>query len=544
MATKKPAATETFEDRLLNKRLKVKDLIATNDTYKDMINEWTLLLAVYEGIREIIRKGYIERHEREYKETYIRRIKELYGLGYTESIVNIFHFYLFKKSPQHTLGALGKDKIWEMFAKDADLSQNPFETVVMEFSLYASVFGCVGILVDKADTNSFKISKGKKTLTKQDELDNEIYPYIAKYFPTNILDWSHKRDEFNRPYLAMVKLLDDDGTYRIWTPEFWQKWEFPKDKDGKPDQSNYEKDAVLLGDGKNTLGFIPFFWHYNKKSRKPGVGISDVHETARIDLSIIRNLSQIEEIIYFAAFPMMRKPIRSVKPTDQISQQDDETGPSVVLEFDPDKPESKPDWLETPVAESIAAIIDHIKIKIGEAYRATNTGGLTATDTSSKEARSGVALKTEFQLLNSQLVSKGINLEKSERRIVEYWLKWQLQFDQLWEEVDMARDRTYDVEDLATDLENILTSKKVVMSETFNKLLQKRTARKMLPGAAEDDLELIDKEIEEYKEPEPPKFSDESDVPPVPGKNPDIQIDPEKQPGKQNQQSSNSQEGE
>src|SRR4030042_3385877 len=114
MAAKKKnqTAEEQFEERLAAKKLKVQDLVWLSDTHKDMIGEWTLLLAVYEGIREIIRQGYIEKHEREYKRTYERRIKELYGLDYTSSIIDIFHFYLFKKPPQHKFGDLGKQELW------------------------------------------------------------------------------------------------------------------------------------------------------------------------------------------------------------------------------------------------------------------------------------------------------------------------------------------------------------------------------------------------------------------------------------------------
>jgi hypothetical protein len=468
-------------------QLKVKDLLATHELYDMNVKEWKLLLSVYQGIRQIIANGYVERHEREPKEAYERRIKELFGLGYTRSIIEIFHFYLFKKPVMRKTGGLGKDELWKMFQDDADLFGNGVENVLMDIALYAAIQGHMGILVDKS-SNVFP--------NRAEQIDQKVYPYIAKYHPSAVLDWEYERDYNNRPYLSMVKLLDDDEQYRIWRSDYWEVWELPKDKNGEPDDSNQEADAVFIKGGPNPLDQIPFLWHYNHKSKDIGIGVSDIHEVARIDLSIIRNLSQIEQIINFAAFPIMRKPMRDARPTDMnIPQQEDEVSVEAVLEFDPENPESKPDWLPSSAAEPIKATIELIEKKVQEIYRSSNAGGMAATEIQT-QARSGVALKTEFQLLNAKLVSKAINLENTENKINELWLKWEKLLDKHEDEVESTRNRTYDVENLASDLENALTAKSVVISQTFDQLIQKNTARQMLPGATEEEIDKIDKEIE------------------------------------------------
>lgn len=498
----------------MREQLKVKDLIKTHEKYDNNHKEWKFLMAVYEGIKEIIRLKFVQRHEREPEDSYKRRMDELFGFGYSKSVVEIFNFYLFKKPVRRTLGSLGKDKLWEMFFDDADMYGNGLDEVLMEISQYASVQGHMGILVDKA-SGLFE--------NRASQIENKVYPYISKYHPSAILDWEFDRDtDTGRPMLMWLKLKDDNDQYRIWTPEYWEIWELPKDENGEPDDSNEEAEAVFIDGGENPINVVPFVWHYNQRSKSVGIGVSDIHEVARIDLSIVRNMSQIEQIINYAAFPMMRKPKREARPTDMNApQQDDEVGVEAILEFDPDNPESKPDWLDAEVADPIEAILKVIEKKIEEIYRSANVGGMASTEIQT-QAKSGVALKTEFQLLNSKLVSKAINAENSEQKIVEFWLRWEDLWDKYKENISIKRDRSYDIENLATDLENALTAKTIVNSDKFNELLQKQVARQVLPTVEEDDMNEIDNEIEKGV-----KESDESEG--APGSNPDVTM-PEDRP--------------
>lgn len=468
-----------------NREYTVKELKEVNPIYQNNEKEWIFLNALYDGIREVIRLGLIEQHEREPDVSYKRRCKKLYGFGYSKSIVDIFNFYLFKKDSENILGNLNDNYLYREFIKDSDLYGHNYDSTIMDIALYAMIQGHMGILVDKPMI-AFS--------TLQEQIDNRVYPYIAKYFPKAILDWSFDKDQYNRPFLSYLKLIDDNGLYRIWTINNWEIWKIPDDID----QKQFGEDAkaeFVMGD-INPLEEIPFIWHYNLRSKSIGLGISDIHEISRIDLSIIRNLSQTEQIINFAAFPMMRKPMREAGPiTSTASQAPDEVGVESILEFNPEVPESKPDWLAAEVKEPLEAIVELIKEKITEIYRSANIGGITATETRAY-AQSGVAKRIDFQMLNSKLVNKAINLERTENKILEYWLKWEALWEEYKDIVSINRDRTYDIETVSEDLENALTSKTFIVSRKFNELLQKQTARQMLPGISENDIMEIDKEIE------------------------------------------------
>ena len=466
---------------MLGELMPLDDLHKTHDLYRDNIDEWNFMLAAYEGVRELLALGHIKKHEREGSENWKRRRGELYGFGYTKSIVHLFTFYLFKREVKRNWGDLKNNELLQLFLDDCDLYGSTFGEFISEQSRFASIFGHIGILIDKPST---------QVQTRADETSQGIYPYVSAYFPTAILDWEYKRNENNRPYLAYLKLRDDDGMYRLWWPDRWEVWQEKRQESGK------QQAAELIASGLNALGEIPFVWLYNLKGSTRPLGASDITEISRIDVSIIRNLSQGEEVVGFGAFPMMRKPKIDAALVGSI---EDNVGPTAVLEFDPEQPESKPDWLPSEVAAPLGAIMAWIERKVAEIYRASNAGGMAGTEVSTV-AKSGVALNAEFQMLNSILVQKAINGEKCERGIVWYWLKWMGMGVAEYDKVEIERPRTYDVQNLAQDLENLLTSLTMVNSRKYQENIEKGVARRMLPAATEDQLLEIDKEIEAYEE--------------------------------------------
>lgn len=480
-------------------------LIHTNPLWDKYYYEWVFLNAAYEGARALIALGVLYQHERESVTNFVRRTNEAYGLSYSKSIVDILNSFLFKNEFNRQLAEkLANDTLFLLFMNDSDLQGTSFDQFFINAQRTASIQGHAGILVDKPFSS---------VATRQEEIENRVYPYCSAYKPTNILDWEFDRDEFNRPFLSYLKVIDDDEQYRLWTTEAWEVWELHETDQavarsaqqssifsatGVPPKSEIVgRVAELIASGENELGEIPFVWHFNQRSTiDTEIGVSDITDIARIDASIIRNLSQIEEIIDYAAFPMMRMPMKETGTVDKK----DEVGVVAVLEFDPEQPDSKPDWLESKVGEPIDATLGLIDKKISEIYRSSNIGGLTATEISSA-AKSGVALKTEFQMLNSKLVQKGKNTAKSQREVIRLWLKWQ-QLDELHKDTAITAPETYEIEDLAADLENMMTSGTIVSgSETFKKELQKATVRMVLPSLEEKVLSEIDKEIEEGKLP-------------------------------------------
>jgi hypothetical protein len=511
---------------VVRRNLSLGDLTSTHLLYDKYIDEWRFMRAAYNGAKALISIGALTRHERESLKNYNRRMNEAYGFAYSKSIIDLFNFYLFKEPVKRNLGVLSEDELYAMFKKDCDLYGTDFDMFLLEQSRSASIEGHVGILVDKPLPGT-----KRKPVSRAEEKSSRVYPYVASYRAQNILDWKIERDDYNRPYLSFIKLVDDDYVYRLWWTDHWEVWKVPDDElqyiqaATSPKQKRLlgTKKAELFATGPNPIGVIPFVFLFNAKSDDPMIGASDITDISRIDASIIRNLSQSEEIINYAAFPMMRKPKQEAGQPDV-----DEVGVTAVLEFDPEHPESKPDWLDSTTGDPIQAIFQVIERKIAEIYRSSNAGGMSSMEIST-EAKSGAALQSEFQLLNSKLVAKGNKIQECELSITKFWMTWQGLGDK-FKDVTIERAETYEIESLAAELDNIMTATQIVKSDTFNKRMQKKVVRTMLPNDTDKDLSDIDKEIDEYVEPEfPPGYFEEGAYPPEEEVPPEEELPPEEE---------------
>lgn len=478
--------------------MEISELKKTHDLYNKNIDIWNRNLACYEGTDAMIDYGALYQHSRESKENYANRIKQAFSFTFSETIVDIFNQYLFKNKAQRKFpNAMVSDSQFQAFLEDCDMENTGFDYWMNQNEKLASALGHIGILVDRPAQN-FN--------TKQEEKNAKIHPYIVCYLPQSILDWEFERNpQTGRRELKMLKLLDEGEIYLIWTKTDWKKLKI------------IDNAVVITEEGKNNIGEIPFFWFYNIKSRQNEIGKSDISNISRIDISILRNLSQGEEVIDLAAFPMMRKP--RLIPSFPQSADDgtgrvrpgrlsnpDVVGVSAVLEFDPERPESKPDWLNSDCGSPLQAIMQWIDKKIEQIYRLSHASGILGI---TSEAKSGVALEYEFTQLSMKLAAKSDNLTEAEYKIFELWLKWQGS-STLYPEIEIHRSKDFSVRELSNLLSNILLSSSIVRSETFRKYAQKQAAISTFPEVPEDLKSKIEKEIDSQTEPVIPENEEDN----------------------------------
>jgi cell division protein YceG involved in septum cleavage len=121
-----------------------------------------------------------------------------------------------------------------------------------------------------------------------------------------------------------------------------------------------------------------------------------------------------------------------------------------------------------------------VNMKVNAIDRITHMGSVRGTE---KTINSGIALQTEFQLLNARLSEKADLLENAEETIWSFFAKWQNKvFDGVIDYPD-----TFDLRDYASDLQFLQMAKASgVKSETFIKEIDKQIAR-----AVVDDDEAI-----------------------------------------------------
>lgn len=442
----------------------------THPIYDSMLAKWQFWAMAYEGGDEFV-ADVIKKHERESEENHAARKEEAEVFDYCQTIVDIFSNYLTEVRAHKNLAALTDDLQWEQFNSDVDLYGTDYNVFWSSVTKQVGVYGFVGILVDKPAGSSE---------TRQDELNNNIYPYYNVFTPENIIDWLWVRNDATaRPELKFLKLKENDNSYLVWTTEEWERWELEEDSD-----TQYE----ITGSGVNPLGKIPFVWYMNiPHLSKRNIGISDITTISKIQAAITRNLSQGSEVVNYAAFPMLLSPANR-HPSEEV----DQVGVTAVMEFDPEYPESKPAWLASEAKAPIDAILSWISLKIDEIYRTAHLSGVHG-QTKTAQVKSGVALKYELQQLFSVLSAKACQLDEAEYQSIKLWMEWQnLKTD----DISISRPKVFLLEDVDSLIETMLVSKQMVKSETFDRVVQKKLAKMILQTEEEVTLQLIDDEID------------------------------------------------
>ena len=461
----------------------------THDDYKEFIDEWKFNTLCYENGMPFIRHC-LKQHPRETAKNWKQRVDEGYSFNYGEAIIDLYNLYLFEKPFHREIKTIEDLPQWKLFERDADQHGTNYDVLLNNAQKLASVTGAVGILVNKFGP------KGDGLITEKDEIDNGIYPYVTFYTQPNILDWHIEKDpETGRPRLYYLKLREKNGRYLLFFETRWELWELRG-----PTGGGIKK----VDSGELSIDEIPFFWMPNiERIGKHRIGRSDLSGISDIIASIVRDLSYGEEIIKFAGFPMMRKPMRTAEQVEKGENQEDLVGVRGVLEFNPEHgKDGKPDWLESAVLEPIQAVLDWIDRKGDEIYRVKHLSGVHGQRKSNNEVASGLALRYEFQQLNAVLRQKAVFLCEADLNIIRLFLKW-IAKDDLFKDAKVSRSDEYSVEDLSIALENVFSAIERSTSTAFKRQLEKKAVRLTLPEANEKTVREIHSEIDTATYPDP-----------------------------------------
>jgi len=266
----------------------------------------------------------------------------------------------------------------------------------------------------------------------------------------------------------------------------------------------------MTGFGSNPLNEIPFVWIPNITSIASWyLGESDIKEISRITGSIIRNMSCGEEMLKFCGFPVLVLPKEPEGYDTDDASSEQEIGPRAILEKDPEHGEGgSPEWMEPKIQEATEANLAWTDRKVDEIYRVAHLSGVHGQRKSNNEVSSGLALRYEFQQLNSVLLQKSQNLSEAELQIIKYWLKWQNHYDMI-DSITVTRPKSFSVDELSMDLENVFSTIDKVPSEHYKRLALKKIAMQTMPDMKDADIETIINEIDkadvaELSEPAPP----------------------------------------
>ena len=302
------------------------------------------------------------------------------------------------------------------------------------------------------------------TNTQAEELEQNIRPYLSILTPENVFDWNFQRQANGRyelDYLKVREEVDREGGqyFRLWFPDRIDTVYLPKDSEPR-----------LIDSTPNTIGKIPAVILYNAKSHKRGIGHSDLTDIADLQKSIYNEYSEMEQLIRLTNHPSLVK-----TPSVNAS-----AGAGAVIEM-PDElePNLKP-YLLQPSGQNLQAIMESVRHKVDAINRIAHTGAIRSTKT---QVSSGVALQTEFELLNARLSEKADNLQIAEEQLFKLYAMFQnTTFDG-----EINYPDSFNIRDYASDLMYFQQAKALnIGSPTFNKEVDKEIARTVI----DDDTKL------------------------------------------------------
>lgn len=363
---------------------------STNTLYTRNRDRWQFLLDSYSGGDDFRNGSYLYRYQLESDSDYAKRIKSTPLDNQCKSLISLYISFLFRDKPKRDWDQIESNPVIRDILEDADRDGRNMDAFMKDVAIWASVFGAAWVCVAKPNVEA---------VTLADELAQGVRPYFSVYTPLAVTDWTWARMTNGGYALSMIKVLEEvNDTFTIvkeWTAQEIITTTI-NTKDGK---------ATDIAVEPNGLGYVPFVPVYAERSPVRGLGTSLITDIADQQLMIANELSEIYDSIRLDTHP-------SLVATAETNVSGAAAGQVITL---PENiaPELKPYVLQFQGGQisSIYASIDARRKMIDSMG---NVGSVRATET---REMSGIAIETEFQLLNARLSSIADNLELGEELI-------------------------------------------------------------------------------------------------------------------------------
>ena len=449
------------------------ELEGVHRVYREHCGEWEFFRTAYLGGREWEEAGLLYRYVHELGPELAERLRQTPMENHCKSVVHTYSGFIWRVPPKRSFGALEGNRAAAALNGNADKEGGSLNEVMKEVQIWSSVFGCVWVVMDKPAVRG---------ATKGDEISRDIRPYLKVYFPVHLLDWRFEESgsgSYELTYLKVRERVDGaDGSvyggwvYRVWTRERVEVWRV----DGRDD------DAVLVSEGVNEVGVVPAVVHYNTKPLERGVAVSDLQDVARMQRSMYNDMSELAQMVRGSNHKTLVK-----NRGDDAS-----TGAGGVIVMHEDTvPEKKPYLLQAD-AEALLGLLQAIEMKVEMINRMAH---LTPVRTYRSAVASGVAIETEFQILNTLLAEKAAQLAVTESQLLRIFCRWEgVDYDAA--NVVVTYPQRFELRDRRADLDFLVRAKEVtekIGSLTLQREIDRQLARVVLER--DDVLEVVEGEL-------------------------------------------------
>jgi hypothetical protein len=431
-----------------------------NSLYSSIAVNWLFLYHSYRGGHLYKEQDYLARYVFETSNEYRKRAEQTPLDNHCQSVVQIYTSFIFANEPVRELGTMAKDPVIGKFLEDADREGRNFTNFMKEASTLSSVLGHSWIIVDRPSI---------ELTTRQEEIEQDVRPYVSVMNPLNVIDWEYTVTDNGSRVLTHLKVKISENVYKCYYQDY---------TDTITIIENGEEEEVHVDRTDNPYGKVMAVCVYNKRDAIPGIGISDIADIADMQRAIFNENSEIEQIIRLSSHPSLVK----------TAETQAGAGAGAIIQIPDDiTPETKP-YLLQPNAQSLDSIRASIKDKVESINSMANIGSIR---TSEVARMSGVAMETEFRLLNARLAEKADQLELAEEQVLQLIAEM---LGYQWDGVIKYPD-SFNAHDTQNDLLLIEKAQQLTSNPKILSKLEKKLAMLMIDA---EELDAILEDIDEF----------------------------------------------
>ena len=445
--------------------------LPTHKDYDNYIDQYRFLKRSYLGGNEYKQGQYLTKYQYESDSEYFNRLDQSAVDNHCRSVCHIYNSFLYRQEPKRDFGWLENTPEMENFLKDCDLEGRSWDSFMREANLQSSIYGHCVVLVDRPEM---------QVGTRAEELAQDIRPYVTIYTPENVLDWKFIRQPNGHYELEMVKFLEEDD--RMWeqSAEFYVRT-WTKDKITLEAFNTDEKQNLqLINERPNTLGKVPAVWVYANRGPIRGIGVSDINDIAQSQRFLHSLNSEAEQLIRLTNHPSLVK-------TNSVQAS---AGAGAIITMPEELDGNLKPFLLQPSGGNLQAILETMENTVKSIDRMAHLGAIRAVET---RQMSGLAMQSEYMLLDAKLSEKAKNLELSEENIFRLFGLWQ---GQAWDG-EIKYPTAFHIKDKNIDME-IIQKAAVAQRDSATATPKVKT---MLDNKIVELLADDDEEIQEMQHP-------------------------------------------
>lgn len=400
-------------------------------------------------------RTYLDKYPREHEEKFRRRQLAATYFNLVRRVGRLVLGYLFRQGPTRRHP---NDPTIKAFHESADGRGTPWDTLLREVARRDCLLTTCPLVVDQR---------------KEGGPAGRAGTFVDVRFPQMLRDWDA---ENGNGKLRWAKLLDelvvaprhDVDRMRlhratIWYPDHWERWlADAEDPSGEPVRDDD-------GEGPNPTGEVPIVISRFMDSVEPTIfGSSPMTETCVLNRELYNVDSERREHRRGQVFAILVSPPLAGKDQPSLVQVGSEnilTVPSdaKVLPFYT----APPATVAQTLAEDRASIRRDILQLWGFGYFDDRTGG----------PASAAARLFDVDEANAMLVGAALNLAQTERETLRLFLLWEgktpEKADELLAEYTVEWPRSYDVRDLARELDIALKALDILRDSVSRAQIQK-----------------------------------------------------------------------